>query len=709
MAKPQNGCTNANCHGPTFQGGLDLASPGVEQRLATGLSRNEACNGQPLVDVSDPDNSLLLRSIDPVRFAKEPCGMPMPLGKAGSVSAEDLTCFEAWVRSITGSEPTEPGECVEQPFDPEKPTSYLRKVKQLLTGEPVAKAELERVLADPSAFKDVVQAWTKTPAFQRKMLAFFTTTFQQLDGELDRASVVSQLRGDDAAALFRPNDGLLVSLRESFARTAWHILEEGRPFTDVASTRRWMVTTGMLSYLGVADVPNPRVEKEYYRGQAQPSHRFFVTAPPAGVPANPTLAQQIEYRAWQVPTGCSLSETNDNTEVFSWLMGGTAGCVEGAPLLAPADFTDWREVELTSLAPGQSGTPFWDIPKLRAAKTLALRAPRVGYFTQPAFLAKWRTNLDNSFRVTTNQSLIVGLGESFDDNDLTIPFGTEGLAAEHAGPGTVCYSCHVKLDPMRNFFAKAFTPDTYSAVTQPPDAQPSFGFFGYQAEGNDLADFGNAIAAHPLFASAWTQRLCSFANSQPCDATDPEFVAIKERFQQSGFDFRALVVDLFSSPLVTGASVTQTHRCSEYSMSIARGDHLCHLLTERLGPLGACGALSAALPFDAWGRGAEQPAQPASPSLFYSAALESICAGVAKKLVGSAGSPLQSSNMPAALDYLVQVVMDLSPADERYATARLDLANHVAAAGKVTKRADVALQSAFTLACTSPFVAGIGL
>ena len=27
MAKPENGCVNGGCHGPLYQGGLDLASP----------------------------------------------------------------------------------------------------------------------------------------------------------------------------------------------------------------------------------------------------------------------------------------------------------------------------------------------------------------------------------------------------------------------------------------------------------------------------------------------------------------------------------------------------------------------------------------------------------------------------------------------------------------------------------------------------------
>ena len=52
----------------------------------------------------------------------------------------------------------------------------------------------------------------------------------------------------------------------------------------------------------------------------------------------------------------------------------------------------------------------YDLPTLRAATTLTLSLPRVGFYTTPAFLALWNTNDSNQHRVTANQTLLVALG-----------------------------------------------------------------------------------------------------------------------------------------------------------------------------------------------------------------------------------------------------------------------------------------------------------
>ena len=100
MAQPENGCTNAGCHGARFQGNLDLLSPGVDQRLLGVASQSEACGGALFVDPKNVDDSLILRLIDPVRFKASPCGVMMPFGSQTGVSAETLGCFESWVKTI---------------------------------------------------------------------------------------------------------------------------------------------------------------------------------------------------------------------------------------------------------------------------------------------------------------------------------------------------------------------------------------------------------------------------------------------------------------------------------------------------------------------------------------------------------------------------------------------------------------------------------
>ncbi len=591
------------------------------------------------------------------------------------------------------------------PFDASDPESYTRKVKLLLTGEPVLATELALVRADPEALHDLVRDWTETAAFQAKMLDFFTVSLHQ--EQVDKANIVSQIRGADMTGNFDPRNDLYRNLTESFARTAWSIVEEGRPFTEIATTRRWMMTTAMMSFLvAVDDDPT--------KG---PQHTFYHNNPPAGMSAGSSVAQQVANRAWYVPNGCADPTYNNNKRYFVLpaLMGRLPiiDCpdFDGQAVMNNGDFDDWRAVDLVTLGAGDDKTPYYDIPALRDATTLGLSIPRTGFFSTPAFLAKWRSNVDNGFRVTTNQALIVALGQSFDDEDGTLPLDESGLSDDHADPTTVCYACHKNLDPMRDFFARDFDPEWYSALDVKANVSPSFSFFGEVAEGNDLSDLGQSIATHPFFASAWVQKLCFMANSQECNPDDPEFQRIRDAFVANGFDFRTLVVDLFSSPLVTGAERTLTHDTHEFLVSITRRAHLCHTLQTRLGVNGLCAGgnnVANATPEDAWSRGSATPFQPAASSLFYAASMDAFCDRVAKAVVDEPGSPLQSTDMETSVVFLVESIMDLSPEDSRNAMAREAIDLHLEEAAAITANQRVMLESAFTLACTSPFVTSVG-
>ena len=69
-----------------------------------------------------------------------------------------------------------------------------------------------------------------------------------------------------------------------------------------------------------------------------------------------------------------------------------------------------------------------------------------------------------------------------------------------------------------------------------------------------------AVTADPTQLKALVNdwKLCYYANSAPCIATDPEFQRLVTLFQNSGFAWNTLVAELFSSPIVTHASDTQT-------------------------------------------------------------------------------------------------------------------------------------------------------
>src|SRR5204863_3211242 len=120
------------------------------------------------------------------------------------------------------------------------------KVKNLLTGMAPVDADIAAVTTNgPAALRGLIDSWTMTPEFRDRMVFLFRNTFQQTgfvpgedfkpqlleNGGLDVGPVGSIAIGDDAYAR------LVQNLQDSFALTAWQIVADGRPFTDVVTTR----------------------------------------------------------------------------------------------------------------------------------------------------------------------------------------------------------------------------------------------------------------------------------------------------------------------------------------------------------------------------------------------------------------------------------------------------------------------------------------
>lgn len=83
------------CHvGPSPEGGLDLARPGVIERLSDAPS---GCGGALLVDTSSVAGSYLLEKLGP----SPRCGSSMPLGSP-PLSPETRGCLRAWAFEISG-------------------------------------------------------------------------------------------------------------------------------------------------------------------------------------------------------------------------------------------------------------------------------------------------------------------------------------------------------------------------------------------------------------------------------------------------------------------------------------------------------------------------------------------------------------------------------------------------------------------------------
>jgi hypothetical protein len=648
---------------------------------------------------------------------------------------------------------------INAPWTTQLPTpSALRKVKNVLTGLGPSDADLSAAGADLKGLPQLVDAWIATPQFDDKMQFFFKNAFQQ--SSLAVLDFEFQLR-KRPGALDLPydiygDDGfpkLFANMSESFARTCLQLMAEGKPFTDVLTTQRFMMTTALKSLYMQIEMPydihtytfqfnqgaRPAIEDTL--DPKSPNYMIFGYAAP-------TTMSGRKFSNNCAGDATKISQFPGNTYLFQVLLGavprdsgtnsaGTTllGCMEhpAAPYFKPEDFSDWQMVSIAN-----SGTALrsFDLPALRAATTLSSKLPRVSFFTTPAFLAVWNTNDSNQHRVTANQALLAALGQGFTSASATIPVPPTltAIDGQHAVSTSVCYGCHKSLDPMRQFWGNFYDYND-RADGKKTQSAASFGFADVAQDGKSLADFGGFLAQvsdaqvdnQPVnrFALAITQKLCFFANSARCVETDPEMRRIALLFQNANYDFKTLVRALFTSPLVTSAADTATAMSDGVTISIARRDQLCTALSNRLKQSDLCdialptptnatspmNRLAGALPADGFSRGTEFPVTSPDPSLFYRAASELVCEAVAKQVVDGAAVSVYSSKDPtSAVEDMVTTVMGVPASDPNHAAAVSALNEHYTAAlGTAKASATNALRSTFSAACQSPTVLSLGI
>ncbi len=400
-------------------------------------------------------------------------------------------------------------------------------------------------------------------------------------------------------------------------------------------------------------------------------------------------------------------------------------CTGGTTFTSPnitAQDAVWRPVTVREAKEGEKLTPFYDLPALREADEIVVRTPRVGFFSTPAFFANWPTNSSNQHRGTLNQALIVGLGRSINPVDKgTSTVLDNGKDGQHSDPNSPCYSCHQTMDPMRNVFRKVYT---YSQHAQHDASQTfssaTFDYLGEKAKLETLDDFASAIVSHPLYPVAWAQKLCYYANSSGCSEDDPEFQRIVDAFAESGFDFHTLVVELLSSPIVTGQESTKSRTDVGEMISISRQDHFCAALTNRLKLTASlcvgisdkttATAVANNIPLDGYLRGADAPALSTAPTPFHRGATEMLCAHAANQTVDKMPmSRYSSTKKDAAITDFVENIMGITPADPTSADVTALLQEHYAAAVEAGASATDALKSTFITACLSPTSVGVGL
>jgi hypothetical protein len=427
------------------------------------------------------------------------------------------------------------------------------------------------------------------------------------------------------------------------------------------------------------------------------------------------------------------------------------------PLFTTDDLTDWQMVTIKSRPASEAYVEPFDLLTLRKATELALTLPRVGFFTTPAYLALWSTNDSNQHRVTANQTLLVALGKSFTSSSTITPTTSFGLDQEHVVDAE-CLGCHKSLDPMRQFWANQFDfrdrndfpTASFNGAT--PNPRPTatgggFAFGNVNSQGTTMADFGAMLAqvtdstsADPTplsrFAIAMTQQLCYWADSAGCAESDPEFRRVAAAFASGNFNFKTLVKELLSSPLITAAAHTKTFDQRNVMISVSRRQHLCEALSNRLGSADVC-ALKVAFPYqsgfgqggqaspytaqratfriagsvadDAFSRGSELPVTPSDPTLFYRAASELLCEDVAGRVVDVANAPFSSGTLDASLVKMVEVVMGYAPSDPRHNDALQILKDNYQESLSSGGTATNALRSTFSLACQAPTSLAFGL
>jgi hypothetical protein len=541
------------------------------------------------------------------------------------------------------------------------------------------------------------------------------------------------------------------NLMDSFGLTVWQLLQEGKPFTEAFTTRRYMMTTAMESLLSYMDDQHwsdaRKLENRLSVRNAVPSYTFdtavSTTTDDSLDPSKPTF-MKFKFNGPQ-PAGCATTSitfnpTGDNnyySRLFGFFMGRSTfdPCnditndpqLQFAPQFREEDWDDWHMVEIHVDPPAAGATPaFFQLPQLRSGKDLTLHTDRIGFYGTLAFDTNWGTNITNEARVTANQSLIVGIGKSIDGEGQIATFPVDATDADHAS-NPACKGCHTQLDPYKQFFRNSWTL-YYSDQTDPlvANTPAGFSFEGVTKTGKGVSDLAAIFAAHPRVPVAWTAKLAFWANSTPVIESDPEVARIAKAFADANFDFKTLVRETFASPLVTWASVTETTQTNGVILSIARRDQFCASLSFRLDLDDVCGMLSTKLtntqktvqqralllPVDGYYRSFALPSLPTNPDLFFRQSTESICKLVGDQIIdvkAPATAKYVSTDVPTALEDFVTTVMGIVPSDPRHERAKAILQDNFDQSKAGGANMADSLKATFQLACLSPTSVVVGL
>jgi hypothetical protein len=191
-----------------------------------------------------------------------------------------------------GGNNVKPGDPTVPPTPIPQEAAYVavRKVKNLLVGMPPTDEEVALVTTSGAAgLQQLVAKWQTGDAFiklfEGKMIGFFRNAFQQTgftptedfklqlltNGGFDFGPGGARLAGDDA---FR---ALCRTFRTASRRPPWQIVQEGRPFTEVLTTNKFVMTTALKSLYIQVEMP---ADAPFNNGSAMPAWKLDYSGNP---------------------------------------------------------------------------------------------------------------------------------------------------------------------------------------------------------------------------------------------------------------------------------------------------------------------------------------------------------------------------------------------------------------------------------------------
>lgn len=633
------------------------------------------------------------------------------------------------------------------PFEPLPPVSALTKAKGFVTGLPPTDAELAAYVDDPATLSAMVDDWLETPEFRARTVTIFDQLLQQHASSANLAEHFDLSANDFSAAEDRTEGRLVAALGHAFAQTAWELVAQGRPFTEILTTRRMQLDVPQMMLLAAMDaLPRDDVGGDLpsWVADAYPEMTLSVRWTGEPIPLASTLdPMSPDFMTWwldQPPTDSCIAQLEGQSwtgrkavqrafELMLRLTPAKNGCSIGPQVFGEQDW-ELRPITVRVAEEGEQPMAFFDLATLRTTDELVLASDRVGFFTTLGFSANWLTNDSNQHRVNGNQTLIVALGRTFDPENVFVPADGAQVDEGHAEPGSTCYGCHKDLDPLRDFLRQSYT---YAGMWRPDALQaeiPNVAYFSLEGSepiaGRGVGDLAAAMAQHPRFAAAWTEKLCTLANADACVADDPELERIAARFADTDFDYRVLVKELVTSPVFTFASRTATSDELGTPVLPVTQDRFCAAMSQRVGVVDICAlegvldapkpllkrhaALSFGVPPVSYGRSAERPFVATRPDVFSVAAIERLCLSIAEQWYGDQPGALWTpADRDDVLDHLVTEVMGIPMADPRASELRVVLDQHWTHTSDDGATEADALRSTFVSACVSAAVASTSM